>query len=53
MGGEQAARIIREEGYGGLIVGLSGNTLDEDVVKFLAAGADCVFAKPFREGTHF
>ena len=49
MGGEQAARTLRAEGFTGLIVGLSGNTLEEDVNIFLAAGADCVFSKPFRE----
>jgi CheY-like chemotaxis protein len=35
-------------GFDGLIVGLTGNALDDNVDIFLHAGADCVIAKPFR-----
>ena len=30
-------------------MGVTGNALDDDVANFIRAGADCVFAKPFRE----
>jgi CheY-like chemotaxis protein len=45
----EATFDIRALGYEGLILGLTGNALDDDVRRFLDAGADCVFAKPFRE----
>lgn len=45
----EAARIIRNLGYRGLIIGVTGNCLKDDVDKFMEAGADCVFAKPFRD----
>ena len=31
-----------------LIIGVTGNALDDDVAAFLAAGADMVLAKPLR-----
>ena len=40
---------LRQLGYTGLIVGLTGNDLSDDLESFLQAGADCVYAKPFRE----
>ena len=40
-------RLIREEGYRGLIIGLTGDTSREDVVHFKAHGADAVLPKPF------
>ena len=40
-------RLIREEGYRGLIVGLTGDTSSEDVHHFREHGADAVMAKPF------
>ena len=30
-------------------MGLTGNELSDDLESFLQAGADCVYAKPFRE----
>lgn len=39
---------MRRNGFTNLIIGLTGNALDEDVRYFLAAGADCVLAKPLR-----
>ena len=47
--GLEACTIIRSLGFTGLIVGVTGNALDDDVANFIKAGADCVFAKPFRE----
>ena len=36
-------------GYNRLIIGLTGDALQDDIERFAAAGADAVFAKPFRE----
>ena len=40
-------RLVREEGYTGLIIGLTGDTSLEDVKYFKAHGADAVLPKPF------
>ena len=44
----EAVRKLREEGYGKLVVGVTGNVLDDDVVEYLAAGADMVLGKPVK-----
>lgn len=44
--GPEAARKIRELGFNGLIVGISGNVLPEDVHDFIEAGANAVLPKP-------
>jgi signal transduction histidine kinase/CheY-like chemotaxis protein len=49
MSGIEATSLIRSLGFTGLIIGLTGNALDDDVTAFLHAGADCVTLKPFRE----
>ena len=41
-------RRLREEGYAKLVVGVTGNILDDDVVEYLAAGADMVMGKPVK-----
>ena len=41
-----ATQEIRALGFSNLIIGLTGNAMDEDVAAFLAAGVDIVFAKP-------
>jgi CheY-like chemotaxis protein len=46
MNGVEASRMIRDQGYQGLIFGLTGNGLSQDVTKFLEHGADRVFIKP-------
>lgn len=46
MHGIEATRKIREMGYTGVIVALSGNVLVEDKIAFLDAGADKFIAKP-------
>jgi CheY-like chemotaxis protein len=48
MTGTEASRQIRSNGYNRLIIGVTGNALDDDVEAFLTAGADCVIAKPLR-----
>ena len=41
-------RRLREEGYAKLVVGVTGNILDDDVIEYLAAGADMVMGKPVK-----
>lgn len=41
-------RTLRQGGYGNLVVGVTGNVLDEDVLQFHSAGADMVIGKPVR-----
>ena len=44
----EAVRKLREGGYGKLVVGVTGNILDDDVAEYLAAGADMVLGKPVK-----
>jgi signal transduction histidine kinase/CheY-like chemotaxis protein len=46
MDGPTATKLIREAGYKGLIVGVTGNVLPEDKAYFLSQGADAVMTKP-------
>jgi len=46
MDGPTATKTIRELGYGGIIVGVTGNALAEDVDHFKAHGASDVLPKP-------
>ena len=46
MHGPEAARRMRGLGYGGLIVGVTGNVLAADVKEYLEAGADHILPKP-------
>lgn len=48
MNGPDACRAIREMGYTGFVVGVTGNLLPEDVGHFLDCGADAVLSKPFK-----
>ena len=41
-------RRIRERGYRGLIIGITGNTDPDEVDFFLSRGANLVLAKPVR-----
>lgn len=45
--GEFLSKIIRCIGFEGLIIGVTGNGLKEDINSFLENGADYVFVKPF------
>lgn len=38
---------IRQLGYRGIIIGITGNALDDDVKDFMNHGADKVLPKPF------
>lgn len=47
MHGPEAAQRMRTElGYRGLVVGITGNALPEDLEYFRGQGADCVITKP-------
>ena len=46
MTGIESTSCIRNEGFGGLIVGVTGNTLGEEVMLFMDAGADFILGKP-------
>ena len=48
MDGCAATKRLRENGYKGRIVGLTGDAMTEDVSTFLACGADAVIVKPLR-----
>jgi len=51
MSGIEACRIIRDMGYTGPIVAVTGNVVEEDVNAFLAAGADKLVGKPMKLDT--
>lgn len=46
MGGPEAARIIRADGYRGPMIGLTSMTLRKDVQSFIEQGANDVLPKP-------
>ena len=46
MDGPTATRRIRELGYKGIILGVTGNALADDINKFIACGANKVLIKP-------
>ena len=46
MDGPSAARAMREMGYEGPIIGVTGNVLAKDVATFVSKGADSVLSKP-------
>jgi len=46
MSGYEAVPLLRERGYRGLILGITGNALGEDVARFAACGCDVVLTKP-------
>lgn len=46
MKGPEATKLIRDMGYTGPIIGVSGNVLKEDVDYFMSCGATTVLPKP-------
>ena len=48
MDGPTASKAIRDIGYKGIIIGVTGNALPADIDTFLSHGADRVLTKPFR-----
>ena len=47
MNGSVAVRAMRRHGYAGLIVGVTGSALEEDMSAFCLAGVDHALPKPF------
>lgn len=47
MRGTEATSKLRQLGYKGIIIGITGNALDDDVKDFTDHGADKVLPKPF------
>merc|ERR1711933_105275 len=48
MNGPESCKGVREMGYTGFVVGVTGDLLPEDVGYFLDCGADAVLSKPFK-----
>ena len=46
MSGPQTVRVLRSYAYSGLVIGLTGYAMEEDVNKFRAEGCDAIFIKP-------
>lgn len=46
MNGTEAVLKLRDLGYNGIILGVTGNALPEDVQEFENKGADLVIVKP-------
>lgn len=40
--GLEATKLLRKGGYKNLVVGVTGNVLDDDVSEYQAAGADII-----------
>jgi len=48
MNGVEATRKLREGGFRNLVVGVTGNVLEDDVAEYLQAGADIILGKPMK-----
>ena len=46
--GLEATKTLRQAGYPYLIIGVTGNVLDDDIKEYLQAGADMVIGKTLR-----
>jgi CheY-like chemotaxis protein len=46
MSGLEATRALREAGFGGLILGVTGNVTPEDLDEYILCGANFVLTKP-------
>jgi CheY-like chemotaxis protein len=51
MNGIEATRRLRAAGFDRLVVGVTGNVMDDEVREFVDAGADAVLAKPIKAAT--
>ena len=51
MSGLEASKILRENGYKNLLIGVTGNAMDADLEEFVQAGADMAVAKPIKFDT--
>lgn len=48
MSGIEASRVIRKLGYDNLIIGVTGNSMEDELNDFLQAGADFAITKPMK-----
>eukprot|EP01036_Dinobryon_divergens_P035090 gene35090-45419_t len=48
LDGVEATRLLRKVGYKNLVIGVTGNVMDDDVIAFQDAGVDFVMAKPVK-----
>ncbi len=48
MTGPDASTILRKNGFTNLIIGVTGNAMDMDILEYEAAGADMILTKPVR-----
>ena len=46
MCGPEACKRMRDLGFAGLIIGLTGNALEQDIAEYMAQGANAVLKKP-------
>ena len=46
MHGPDATAALRKAGYEGLVIGVTGNVLQDDIDYFMQCGADAVLSKP-------
>jgi signal transduction histidine kinase len=48
LDGPSSTKVLRQNGYKGMILGVTGNMMPSDVQAFEEAGANSVFAKPLK-----
>jgi len=46
MNGPEAAAVMRKKDFSGMIIGVTGNVLDEDIADFISHGASLILPKP-------
>jgi CheY-like chemotaxis protein len=46
MHGPEATAELRKAGFDGLVIGVTGNVLQDDIDHFLRSGANAVLSKP-------
>mmetsp|Transcript_19791 Transcript_19791/g.27208 ORF Transcript_19791/g.27208 Transcript_19791/m.27208 type:complete len:730 (-) Transcript_19791:249-2438(-) len=51
MNGVEATRTLRRNGYSNLLIGVTGNVLEDDLAEYLNAGADLILSKPMKIAT--
>merc|ERR1712023_47489 len=44
--GASATKLLRSKGFKGIVIGLTGDAMDEDIKTFMSSGADIVMSKP-------
>lgn len=46
MNGDEASKVLREKGYKGIIIGVTGDAMSDDVERFMRSGIDDIIVKP-------